>query len=212
MAKSANKAKPSAKKSEGGNLPQVQIKSRDDLRAWLFRHHTQAGGIWLVIAKKVAGRTHVSYDAIVEEALCFGWIDSTPRKADATRSKVLLSPRKTGSGWSKKNKRRIAKLTKAGLMAPHGVAKVEAAKLDGAWDKLNTVDKLSAPRDLSVALHETPQAAAFFKKFPPSARRAILEWIENAKQPATRQRRIAATARLAGQNIRANQHRQPKSR
>lgn len=188
----------------------VEITSRDAWRGWLQEHHAQRHSIWLVTWKKTAGERHVPYDAIVEEALAFGWVDSLPRKLDEKRTMLLLSPRKPGSGWSRINKERVAKLIAAGRMTPAGQAKVDAARADGSWAKLDRVETLALPDDLQAALHETRDAERNFTAFPPSAKRGILEWIGNAKRAETRAKRIAQTVREAALNRRANQPRQPK--
>lgn len=190
--------------------PQVEVDSRAALRAWLVAHHQQPGSIWLVTWKKGDPR-YLGYDEIVEEALCFGWIDSLPRKLDEKRTMVRLSPRKPGSGWSAVNKARIEHLLAAGLMAPAGLAAIAAAKADGSWSRLDGAGALVEPADLQAALAAAPGAAGHWAAFPPSARRAILEWIAQARTPATRAKRIATTASEAAMNRRANQPRQPRS-
>lgn len=193
----------------GGGLERVEVTSRAELRAWLEAHHGRSESIWLVSYKKAAGERYIPYDAIVEEALCFGWVDSLPRKLDALRSMLLLSPRKPGSAWSAINKARVERLAAAGLIAPSGLAKIEAAKADGSWTRLDGVERLEVPADLASALAALPPAADNFAAFPPSTRRGILEWILQAKRPETRAKRIDETARLAAKNVRANQFRQP---
>ncbi len=181
--------------------------TREDWRAWLEQNHARQQGVWLVTYKKATGKPRVDYDAAVEEALCFGWVDSLPRKLDAARSLLYFAPRKPGSGWSRLNKERAARLIAQNRMAPAGLAKIEAAKQDGSWASLDAVEALEIPPDLSEALAACPPAATYFDAFPRSARRGILEWIAAAKRPETRQKRIAETARLAAQNQRANQWR-----
>lgn len=181
--------------------------SRAEWRAWLAEHHTQSTGVWLVSYKKYTGKPTVTYAEAVEEALCFGWIDSKPRKLDDERSMLWFAPRKPRSGWSRVNKERIERLTAAGLMMPAGQARIDAAVQDGSWGLLDAVEALEVPADLAEALAAYPDAAANFAAFPRSARRGILEWIVQAKTPATRAKRIAETARLAEQNQRANQWR-----
>jgi uncharacterized protein YdeI (YjbR/CyaY-like superfamily) len=178
--------------------------SRAEWRAWLGAHHAVATGIWLVTFKKATGQPRVEYDEAVEEALCFGWIDSKPNKLDDTRSLLWFAPRKAGTGWSRPNKLRIERMTAAGLMAPAGPAKVEAAIADGSWRALDGVEALEIPDDLARALAEHPDAAERFAAFPRSAKRGILEWIANARRPETRLARVTETARLASENRRAN--------
>jgi uncharacterized protein YdeI (YjbR/CyaY-like superfamily) len=189
---------------------QVEIKSRAQWRRWLISHHTQAEGIWLVTWKKNSGGAHVTNDEIVEEALAFGWIDSKPRALDEQRTMLWLAPRKARTGWSAPNKARIQRMTAAGRMHAAGLAKIEAAQRDGSWTKLDAVEQLSVPPDLAAALKKLPPAAKHFDAFPRSAKRGILEWIEQAKRAETRARRVEETATLARQNERANQWR-PKT-
>ena len=193
----------------GTALERVEVTSRAALRAWLEANHVRTESVWLVTHKKAAGEMHLPYDAVVEEALCFGWVDSLPRKLDAARTMLLLSPRKPGSAWSAANKARVEALAAAGLLAAPGRAKIEAAKADGAWTRLDGVERLEVPVDLAAALAALPPAAENFAAFPRSARRGILEWILQAKRPETRTKRIEETARLAAENVRANQFRQP---
>jgi uncharacterized protein YdeI (YjbR/CyaY-like superfamily) len=185
----------------------VEISSRADLRNWLLKNNSQSKSIWLVTFK-TPDRRHVPYDSIVEEALCFGWVDSLPRKLDEKRSMLRLSPRNPKSAWSKLNKQRVEKLLTEGLIHSTGIKVVEAAKKNGQWDKLNDVEALRVPDDLAIALAKNKQAAKHFDAFPPSVRRAILEWILQAKKPETRAVRIAETVTKAKDNIRANQWRQ----
>ncbi|MEM9162673.1 MAG: YdeI/OmpD-associated family protein [Cyanobacteria bacterium P01_F01_bin.4] len=187
------------------DFPKVEVTSRQQWRDWLTANHTRTESIWLVTYKKAAGDRHLPYDDIVEEALCFGWVDSLPRALDAERTMLLLSPRKPKSAWSKLNKDRVAKMMAAGLMHPAGLEKIEQAKQNGAWSFLDDVEALIVPGDLQVALDSYPQAAEHFENFPRSIKRGILEWIKMAKREATRAKRIAETARLAEENIRANQ-------
>ena len=190
--------------SKVGDAEQVEVRSRAELRDWLAANHGRPDSIWLVTWKKHTPH-HVSWDDIVEEALCFGWIDSQPRKLDQDRSMVRLSPRKSGSGWSGVNKARIERLLSADLIAPSGLAKIDAARQDGSWFTLDGTADLAVPQDLTAALAHYPDAAARFTAFPPSARRSILEWIALAKRPETRAKRVEETARLAQLGERANQ-------
>lgn len=187
------------------NGEQVQVESRADWRRWLAANHDRPTGIWLVTFKKHCGDRYVAYNDVVEEALCFGWIDSLPRRLDDDRTMLWLAPRQPGSGWSKLNKDRVERLIAAGQMAASGLAAIAAAQADGSWQALDGVEALEIPPDLATALAAYGAAAANFDAFPRSAKRGILEWIANAKRPATRARRIEETARLAQDNIRANQ-------
>jgi uncharacterized protein YdeI (YjbR/CyaY-like superfamily) len=181
--------------------------TREDWRKWLEEHHSRVQGVWLITYKKATGKPRMEYEDWVEEALCFGWVDSKPGKLDEERSMLWFAPRKKRTGWSRSNKERVDKLTTAGMMAPAGLAKVEAAKLDGSWNALNGVENLEIPADLQIALDANPPAGEYFAAFPRSVKRAILEWINSAKKAETRASRVEETGRLAAQNIRANQWR-----
>ena len=184
---------------------QVQVESRAELRNWLANNHTRESGVWLATFKKHCAEKYVSYDDIVEEVICFGWIDSMTRKLDEDRSLLWIAPRQAGSNWSRRNKEIVARLEDAGLLTPPGLAKIEAAKADGTWTALDAVENLEIPPDLTEALARYPDAAGYFEAFPRSVKRGILEWIFNAKRPQTRAKRIDETARLAQDNLRANQ-------
>lgn len=185
------------------DLPRVEIDSRASWRAWLTAHHAVSGSIWLVTFKRGRGPS-VPYGEIVDEALCFGWIDSRPARLDENRSMLLLSPRRAGSRWSAINKAKVARLMAAGLMAPAGLAAVARAQADGTWSALDQVDALEEPADLTAALDAVPQARANWDRFARSARRGILEWITAARTEATRTRRVTQTAAMAAVNLKAN--------
>ena len=190
-------------------LPENSVSpaTRAEWRAWLARHHARGEGVWLVTYKKTTGKPRIDYDEAVEEALCFGWVDSKGGKVDDQRSMLYFAPRKPGSGWSRSNKQRVERLIDAGLMMPAGVAKIEAARRDGSWSRLDAVEALEIPPDLEKALTDHPGAALHFDVFPRSVKRGILEWIAGARRSETRAKRIAETARLAAKNLRANQWR-----
>jgi uncharacterized protein YdeI (YjbR/CyaY-like superfamily) len=185
------------------DLPRIAVASRAEWRGWLSDHHATSGSIWLVLWKKGRG-PWVTYGEVVEEALCFGWVDSRPAKLDEDRSMLLLSPRRAGSRWSALNKARVADLEARGLMAPAGLAAVSRARSDGTWEALDAVEALIEPDDLAAALDAQPAARAKWDGFARSARRGILEWIAGAKTPPTRQRRIADTVAKAAEGRKAN--------
>ena len=187
--------------------PHVEVRSRADWRAWLQQNHAIARGAWLVTWKKNSKGPHVPYAETVEEALCFGWVDSTSGSVDEFRAKLWFAPRRRGSGWSAPNKERIERLSAAGLIAPAGQAVIDAAKADGSWTLLDASEALEEPADLIRAFRAVPGSRGHWKKFPPGVRKQILQWITTAKRPETRARRVEETARLAGENIRANQWR-----
>ncbi len=185
------------------------IESIDQLRQWLIENHEVSDSVWLVKWKKASGRPYVSYDEIVDQLLCFGWIDSVPRKLDNEKSMLLISPRNPKSNWSGVNKRKVQKLIEAGLMQTPGFNMIEIAKQNGTWDFLDDVEALIIPPDLQKELETYENAVYLFNRFPDSSKRGILEWIKNAKQPATRDKRIQETAKKAEENIKANH---PKGR
>lgn len=185
----------------------VHPATRAEWRAWLDQNHTRAEGVWLISYKKATGLPRVEYDDAVEEALCFGWIDSRANKLDDQRSMLWFAPRKPRTGWSKLNKERVERLMAAGLITAAGLAKIEAAQQDGSWAALDAVEALEVPPDLAAALAEYAAAGGHFNAFPRSVKRGILEWIASAKTDATRAKRVAETARLAEENKRANQWR-----
>jgi uncharacterized protein YdeI (YjbR/CyaY-like superfamily) len=191
---------------------QVEVTSRSGWRAWLAEHHASSPGVWAVTYKKASGGPHVPYEDVVEEALAFGWVDSLGRRLDDARWQLYCAPRKRGSAWSRANRARVERLAAAGLMAPAGQAAVDEAKASGAWLAIEHAEAGVEPDDLAAALDAEPDARRYWDAFPPSTKRGILEWIGTAKRPETRAKRVAETARLAAQDIRANQWRQPKGK
>lgn len=184
--------------------------TRAEWRAWLRENHTRDEGIWLISYKKATGKPYVTYDEAVEEAICFGWVDSKVNRLDDERAMRWFAPRRPGSSWSRSNKERVEKMMAAGQMTAAGLAKIEVAKEDGSWQTLDAIENLEIPEDLAAALAAYDAAEAHFVAFPRSVKRSILEWIASAKRPATRAKRVEETARLAQENIRANQWR-PRS-
>ena len=154
--------------------------------------------------KKHVPDKYVSWDEVVKEALCFGWIDSLPRKLNAERSMLLLSPRRPGSPWSRLNKRRVENLLAACLMMPPGLAAIEQAKQDGSWTTYDKIEYLAIPEDLREALEQNELATGNFYAFSDSYAKGILWWIKSAKTAGTRRNRIQDTVRLAQQSLRAN--------
>jgi uncharacterized protein YdeI (YjbR/CyaY-like superfamily) len=169
-------------------------------RDWLARHHARQPPVWLVLRK---GGGALPQEAAIEEALCWGWIDSLPRKLDGERWMLLFSPRKPGSPWSRVNKARVAAMLEAGRFQPAGLAKLEAARADGSWDSYEAAEDLIEPEALRLALDQTAGARAAWDEFAPSARKGILWWVASARTDATRDRRVAEVARLASLGLRA---------
>jgi uncharacterized protein YdeI (YjbR/CyaY-like superfamily) len=185
--------------------PEVIAASTHAWRKWLQANHKKVSSIWLVIYKKESTTPSVRYPDAVDEALCFGWIDSTPNKRDAESFKVRFAKRNPKSRWSKVNKEKVERLLKEKRMAPAGLAMIELAKESGTWTALDAIENMEVPADLAKALKQLKGATENFAAFPRSAKKGILEWIIAAKREETRAKRVAETAALAAKNIRANQ-------
>ena len=193
------------KRFAGDSLERLVVSDRATWRSWLETHHSRDTGVWLVSFKKATGKPRVAYNDAVEEALCFGWIDSVERGIDAERLMQLFTPRKPRSPWSQSNKVRVEKLVASGLMQPAGLQKIEQARRDGSWDAYAVAESLQEPADLKAAFASArPAAKAYWDTFSPSSRRSILWWVHSAKRPETRAQRIASVVSEAAQNRRAN--------
>jgi uncharacterized protein YdeI (YjbR/CyaY-like superfamily) len=191
---------PSPKRNVLASLAQVYVADRAAWRQWLAANHARSPGIWLVFDKKSSRADRLAYADAVEEALCYGWIDSTLRTLDDARYVQLMTPRKPTSNWSRTNKERIERLIALGLMAEPGLASIERAKANGSWRSLDAVEALVMPDDLSAALAAAPGAADKFAAFSPSARKGYLHWINNAVRPETRAHRVSEVVRHAVAN------------
>ncbi|MCF2505224.1 YdeI/OmpD-associated family protein [Dyadobacter sp. CY107] len=183
-------------------------KSQEDWRKWLEENHQSEKSVWLIIYKKDSGTPSVNYTNAVDEALCFGWIDSKPNKRDEGSYYQFFAKRNPKSNWSKVNKGKVERLLELGLMTQAGLEAIEIAKERGTWTALDDVDEMIIPEDLQMALDKNKTALAYFDNFPRSSKRGILEWIMNAKRPETRQKRIDETVELATKNVKANHFRQ----
>ena len=177
--------------------------TREAWRAWLDAHQDDTKGVWVVSWRSSTGRDRVSYDAIVEEALCVGWVDSTVNSLDDERGMQLVTPRKPKSPWARSNKERVARLEAEGLMKPRGRQAIEVAKANGWWNILDDVDAMREPDDLAAALDEVPAARQAWDAFPPSARKQMLFWVVSAGKEATRQSRIGTIVEQAARGERA---------
>ena len=188
-------------------LPSVEARDRAAWRTWLRRHHRTASGVWLVYHKKHSVTPSVSYEEAVQEALCYGWIDSLVRALDADRYRQLFTPRKPRSTWSPSNKQRVARLLAEERMRPAGLATIAAAKANGSWRSLDEVESLTIPAELRRALAAEGDALRHFRGYAASLRKAMLYWLSSAKRPATRERRLAklvayAAAHTTGREFR----------
>ncbi len=172
-------------------------------RAWLEQWAETSKGVWLVSWKSHTGRPRVTYEDAVLEALAVGWIDSQAATLDEERSLQWYSPRRAASGWSRPNKRRVARLHAEGRMRPAGQRMVDLAKQTGTWSMYDDADNLVVPADLVTAFAAHPGSAEHWESFPPSTRRAILAWIATAKRQETRDRRVQEAAEKAARGERA---------
>ena len=179
----------------------IHPKTRKAWRQWLQKNHASSPGVWMIYYKKQTGRRKLDYGEAVEEALCFGWIDSLPRKLDDQRAMLKFTPRKPKSAWSQLNKTRINKLIGEDLMTASGLVKIEQAKRDGSWDKLTSsdshIDSNTLPPGLLEALSKNKKALENFKSFPPGYRKRFLFWVDSAKQPETKNTRIKQTVQMS---------------
>lgn len=182
------------------DAPLVDWTDRAGWRAWLEANHARSTGAWLVMNRREARDS--LYEMAVEEALCFGWIDSTAGRVDEERGKLYFAPRKSGSGWAATNKARIERLMAAGRMAPAGLAAIERAKANGSWTLLDSVERLEVPPDLAAALEARPRAAANYAAWPMSIRKQALASIAHARRPETRLARIEKIVDAAARNVR----------
>ncbi len=182
-------------------MPELDVEGRAALRAWLLENGDRADGLWMRRYHKGQDR-YIEMGEIVQELLCHGWVDSSVRKYDDVSSLLRISPRNPKSAWSAVNKRAVAKADASGLMTARGRALIAAAKANGMWTFLDDVEAGLVPDDLAEAL-DAAGARETFDAFPRSNRRAVLEWIKQAKRADTRAKRIAETARLAAKGLRA---------
>lgn len=181
----------------------IQAKERKVWRKWLEKNHTKETAVWLILYHKKSVVPSIYYDEAVEEALCFGWIDSVKYKRDEESAYQMFTPRKLKSNWSKLNKERVEKMTRAGLMTQAGQMLIDFAKENGTWEVLNEIDNETIPDDLQVSLQKNKLAKANFESFSSSAKKMILSWILSAKRSETRAKRIELTVLSALQNKKA---------
>jgi uncharacterized protein YdeI (YjbR/CyaY-like superfamily) len=179
----------------------VEVRSADELRAWLDAHHARPEGVWLVTYRKHAGDAYMSRDAVLDELLCFGWIDGVARKVDDDRTMQLISPRRTHA-WTQSYRTRALRLEAEGRLAEPGRQAIALARASGGWDAYPEVDALEVPADLGAALDATPAARRWFDAAAPSYRRNVLRWIVKAQRPETRAARVARTVETAGRGER----------
>jgi len=172
---------------QGDDLDEVEVTSRADLRSWLSKHHASSPSVWLVTWKKHTPH-YVPFDDLIEELLCWGWVDSRTRGVDEDRTSVLVARRNPKSAWSAVNKAKVEAARASGAMTEAGEALITAAQANGMWAFLDDVERLERPDDLTAALGDMLDG---WEAWPRSVKRGTLEWIKTAKQPATRAKRIA---------------------
>jgi uncharacterized protein YdeI (YjbR/CyaY-like superfamily) len=176
----------------------LELKDRAEWRAWLTDNHDRENEIWLIYTKKATGIPCIEYVESLDEALCFGWVDSLIKKIDEQKYARKFTPRNDDSKWSLVNKTRVEQLIQDGLMTEHGLKKVEAAKRSGSWDSPVQKPKMDfeMPAEFAEALKNNPQAEAVFNNLAPSHQKQYLGWIVTAKRPETRAKRIAESIQM----------------
>ncbi len=189
-------------------LQKVYARNRDEWRAWLAEHHDKEPAVWLYLYTKSSGEESIDWDAAVDEALCFGWIDSVVNRIDDRLRRQYFSPRKPKGNWSKINKGKIERLTVEGRMMPAGIAAVERAKANGSWETLDKVEAMEMPDDLVAALAVHPKARPYFDGLSKTRRWEMLYWLNSAKRETTRADRIRQIAEAAAEERRPERFRQ----
>ncbi|HLO57854.1 MAG TPA: YdeI/OmpD-associated family protein [Bacteroidales bacterium] len=179
----------------------VSAADREEWRNWLNKNHLSESKVWLVIYHKKSGVPSVKIDEAMEEALCFGWIDSKAKKRDHESFYLSFSPRNPKSNWSNINKERAERMISQGMMTAAGQKMIDLAKETGTWDALNDVLNLVIPDDLKELFESNKTALKNFNAFSPSYRRMVLEWLRQAKRPETRQKRIEKIVETAERNL-----------
>ena len=185
------------------DYPIYHAETRAQWRSWLLHNHNTAPGVWLCSWRSATGRPTCPYPEVVEEAICFGWIDSTVNRLDDDRNLQMLTPRKPKSTWTRLNRQRVADMEAAGLMTDAGRKAVEVAKGNGWWTILEPVEDLIEPEPLARALDANAAARSAWDEFPPSARKMMLWWVISAARDETRAKRIATIVAKAAIGERA---------
>jgi uncharacterized protein YdeI (YjbR/CyaY-like superfamily) len=182
-------------------------KSKAEWRAWLSENHQSEQSIWLVYYRSSSNKPSLSWSNAVDEALCFGWIDSTKKTIDKESYMQYFSKRKPNSMWSRINKEKVAKLIEENLMTDAGFQSIVIAKENGSWNALDDVEALIIPKDLKEALASNLEAMAFFNELSNSAKKLLLHWVTFAKRPETRKKRIVELVESASQGLKPKQFR-----
>jgi uncharacterized protein YdeI (YjbR/CyaY-like superfamily) len=183
---------------------ELYVKNREEWREWLEKNHTTAQGIWLIYYKKPSGKQRIPYNDAVEEALCFGWIDSKIKRINDDYYIQWFTPRRPGSSWSELNIDRVQKMIKEGRMTRAGLAVYEEVSSKPVLIKeMNQKAETIVPNDLMNALKRNAVAFINFEKLPPSSRRLYVLWLNDAKRPETRRARIEKIVDRSEKNLRA---------
>jgi uncharacterized protein YdeI (YjbR/CyaY-like superfamily) len=191
----------------GQEIEKICPASRQEWRIWLLENHRSRQSVWLIYNKVKSGNPTVKYSDAVDEALCFGWIDSKAKPIDDERFMQFFSKRKAKSVWSKINKEKVECLISEGLMTDAGFESVAIAKQNGSWSILDTAESLEIPHDLEAEFQKIPDAKDYFISLSRSDKRNILQWLVLAKRIETRQKRITEIVELAGQRQKPKQFR-----
>ena len=179
--------------------------SRQAWREWLQENHHSQQSVWLIQHKKKSGLPTISWSEAVDEALCFGWIDSVRKTLNDETFIQFFSKRKPSSTWSKINKEKVQRFIDGGLMTEAGFKSIEIAKLNGSWSILDEAEELIIPGDLENEFNTKSGSKEFFMGLSKSVRKSILQWLALAKREETRQKRISEIAELASQKLRPKQ-------
>jgi len=167
-------------------LKTLDVRTREQWRMWLAQHHDSESEVWLVFHKRQTGRASIAYDDAVEEALCYGWIDSLIRRLDEARYARKFTPRKPDSKWSAANRKRYARLRASGRLMPAGLKRAPTHRSGDA----PRPSPSKVPRYIEQALRNHPAAWDYFQRLAPSYRRMYIAWIDSAKQQETKTRRL----------------------
>lgn len=179
------------------DIPTISPKSREEWRQWLLENHKSEQAVWLLAYKKSSNEATITWSVMVDEALCFGWIDGMRKSISKDSFAQFLCKRKTKSGWSKINKEKTERLIAEGLMTEAGLKSIEIAKQNGSWTLLDEVEELTIPEDLDSAFTVNAGSKEFFLSLSKSVRKMMLQWVTFAKRKETRQKRISEIAELA---------------
>ena len=187
------------------NLETFSPKSRQEWRNWLQSNYNSKQSVWLIYFKKKSAIASITYNEAVEEALCFGWIDSTRKSLDEHSFTQFFCRRKPKSVWSKVNKGKIKQLIEDGFMTQAGLDSIKIGKQNGSWTLLDDVEELLIPQQLEAAFIANDGSKDYFLSLSKSVRKAILQWLVLAKRPETIQKRVNEIAVLASQKLKPKQ-------